>query len=90
MNNIRLAASLCSVYYAQPYVFQIIEKNLYDMAHFRGNLLFPGWFQVMTVVSWPVSDNFWIVSDCLDGFRFLRSFQVLVNTETFLYKKSVG
>ena len=72
MNNIRLAASLCSVYYAQPYVFQIIEKNLYDMAHFRGNLLFPGWFQVMTVVSWPVSDNFWIVSDCLDGFRFFE------------------
>ena len=39
---IRLAESLYSVSYVQPYVFQIFEENLYDMAHFRGCRLFPG------------------------------------------------
>ena len=32
---IRLAEYLCSVNYVQPYVFQILEENLYDMAAFR-------------------------------------------------------
>ena len=51
--NIQLAESLFSVDYVQPCVFQIPEENLYDMAHFRGSRLFPGWFQVMSVVSVP-------------------------------------
>ena len=33
---IRLDESLCSVNYPQPYVFQILEENLHDMAHFKG------------------------------------------------------
>ena len=59
---IRLAESFYYVNYVQSYVFQILEKNLQDMAHFRGYWLFPGWFQVMSVVSWLVSDSFWMVS----------------------------
>ena len=27
-------------------VFQILEKNLHDIADFRGHRLFPGWFQL--------------------------------------------
>ena len=54
---IRLDETLCSVNYVQPYMLQILEKNLHDMAHFRGYRLFPGWFQVMPVVSWLVSDS---------------------------------
>ena len=49
---IRLAESLCSG--NNHNVFQILEENLHDMAHFRGFRLFPGWFQVMSVVSWLV------------------------------------
>ena len=64
--HIRLAETLCSVNYVQPYVFQILEEILHDMAHFRGYRLFPGWFQVMSVVSWLVSDSSWMVSG---GFR---------------------
>ena len=48
---------LCAVNYVQPYVLQILEKNLHHMAHFRGYQLFPGWFQVIAVVSWHVSDS---------------------------------
>ena len=48
----RLAESLCSANYVQPYVFQTFEENLYDMAHFRVYQLFLGWFQVLSVVSW--------------------------------------
>ena len=59
---IRLAESLCSVNYVQTYAFQIREENLHNMAHFRGYRLFPGWFQVMLVVSCLVSDNSWMVS----------------------------
>ena len=50
-------------------VFQILEENLHDMAHFRGFRLFPGWFQVMSVVSWHVSDSSWMISG---GFRWFR------------------
>ena len=50
-------------------VFQILEENLHDMAHFRGFRLFPGWFQVMPVVSWLVSDSSWILSG---GFRWFQ------------------
>ena len=46
-----LAKSLFSVNYVQIYVFQIREEDLHDMAYFRGYRLFPGWFQVMSVVS---------------------------------------
>ena len=74
---IRLAESLCSVNYVQTYVFQILEENLNDMAHFRGYRLFPGWFQVMPVVSWLVSDSFWMVSG---GFRL---FQVVSACSSF-------
>ena len=52
---IRLAESLCSVNYVQPYVFQILEENLHDIVHFREYQLFPGWFQLISVVSWLVS-----------------------------------
>ena len=31
---IRLAESLCSVNYVQPYMFQILEENLYDYGSF--------------------------------------------------------
>ena len=31
---IRLAESLCSVKYVQPYMFQILEENLYDYSSF--------------------------------------------------------
>ena len=67
---IRLAESLCSVNYVQTYVFQILEENLNDMAHFRGYRLFPGWFQL-------VSDSFWMVSG---GFRL---FQVVSACSSF-------
>ena len=43
-------------------VFQTVEENLHDMAHFRGYRLFPDWFQLMSVVSLLVSDNSWMVS----------------------------
>ena len=59
---IRLAESLCPVNYVQPYVFQILEENLHDMANFRGYRLFPGRFQVMSLVSWFVLDSSWMVS----------------------------
>ena len=72
-----LAEYLCSVNYVQTYVFQILEENLNDMAHFRGYRLFPGWFQVMPVVSWLVSDSFWMVSG---GFRL---FQVVSACSSF-------
>ena len=74
---IRLAETLCSVNYVQPYVLQILEKNLHDMAHFRGYRLFPGWFQVMSVVSRFVSDSSWMVSG---GFRW---FQVVPGRSSF-------
>ena len=51
---IRLAESLCSVNYVQPYMLQTLEENLYHMIHFREYRLFPdlfhivpGWFQVV-------------------------------------------
>ena len=58
---IRLAESLWSESHVQPYMFQILEENLYDfgeMFHFAKYWLFLGWFQVMSVVSWLVSGNF--------------------------------
>ena len=51
---LRLAELLCSENYVQPYVFQIFEESLYDMAHFRGYWLFSGWFQVMLIVFYVV------------------------------------
>ena len=74
---IRLDETLCSVNYVQPYVLQILEKNLHDMANFRGYRLFPGWFQVMSVVSRFVSDSSWMVSG---GFRW---FQVVPGRSSF-------
>ena len=74
---IRLDETLCSVNYVQPYVLQILEKNLHDMANFRGYRLFPGWFQVMSVVSWLVSDSSCMVSG---GFRW---FQVVPGRSSF-------
>ena len=58
---IRLAESLWSESPVQPYMFQILEENLYDfgeMFHFAKYWLCLGWFQVMSVVSWLVSGNF--------------------------------
>ena len=63
--------------YLQTYMFQILEENLHDMAHFSGYRLFPGWFQVMSVVSWLVSDSFWMVSG---GFKW---FQVVPGRSSF-------
>ena len=74
---IRLDETLCSVNYVQPYVLQILEKNLHDMAHFKGYRLFPGWFQVMSVVSWLVSD-----SSCMVSGSF-RWFQVVPGRSSF-------
>ena len=74
---IRLAESLCSVCFIQPYVFQILEENVYDMNNFRGYRSFPGWFQVMSVVSRLVSDSSWMVSG---GFRW---FQVIPGRSCF-------
>ena len=42
---IRLAESLCFVNYVQPYMFQILEENLYDY----------GTFYEISVISWLVS-----------------------------------
>ena len=82
---IRLAESLCSLNYVQTYVFQIREENLHDIAHFRGYQLFLGWFQVMSVVSWLVSDNSWTVSgDFYMVSGRSRLFLVLVSTQTSL------
>ena len=58
-------------------LFQIVEENLHDMAHFRGYRLFPGWFQVISVVYWLVSDSSWMVSD---GFKL---FQVVTGCSWF-------
>ena len=66
---IRLAESLCSVNYVQPNVFQILEENLYDMADFMRIWLLPGWFQVMPVVSWLVSDSSWMISSLFIWFQ---------------------
>ena len=66
---IRLAESLCSVNYVQPNVFQILEENLYHMADFMRIWLFPGWFQVMSVVSWLVSDSSWMISSLFTWFQ---------------------
>ena len=55
--------------FAQTYVLQIIEENLYDMAHFRGYWLFFGWFQVMSGVFWLVSNSSWMISG---GFRWFH------------------
>ena len=74
---IRLDETLCSVNYVQPYVLQILEKNLHDMAHFRGHQLFPSWFQVLSVVSLLVSESSCMVSD---GFRW---FQVVPGRSSF-------
>ena len=74
---IRLAESLCSVCFMQPYVFQILEENGCDMNNFREYRSFPGWFQVMSVVSRLVSDSSWMVSG---GFR---RFQVIPGRSCF-------
>ena len=58
---IRLPELLCPAKYILPYEFQTLEENLYDMAGFREYRLFPGWFQMMLVVSWLVSDSFWMI-----------------------------
>ena len=52
-------------------------EKFYHMAHFRGYRFFPGWFQVMSVVSRLVSDSSWMVSG---GFR---SFQVVPVCSSF-------
>ena len=41
---IRLAESFCSVNYVQPYIFQILEENLYGY----------GSFYEMSVISWLI------------------------------------
>ena len=81
---IRLNETRCSVDYAQPCVFQILDKNLHDMAYFRGYWLFPGWFQVISVVSWFVSDSSCMFSGAFRRFQVVlgrsRSSLVLVST----------
>ena len=46
--------------------------TLYDMAGFRGKRFFPGWFQVMSVGPWLVSDSCWVDSG---GFTGKNNFQ---------------
>ena len=72
-----LAETLCSVNYIQPYVFQILEEILHEMARLRGYRLFPGWFQVMSIVSWLVLDSSWMVPGVL------RWFQVVPGCSSF-------
>ena len=69
--NIQLDETLCSVNYVQPYVLQILEKNLHDMAHLRGYRLFPGLFQIVPV---------WF-QVALDGFRL---FQVVTRFSKYI------
>ena len=69
-----LAELLCSVNYVQPYVFKILEENLEDMAGFRGYRSVPGWFQVMSVAFWLVSDSPWMVSGSFRSFQFVPRF----------------
>ena len=52
---IRLAESLCSVKYVQPYMFQILEENLYDH----------GSFYEISVISWLVSGDVSCFLACL-------------------------
>ena len=66
---IRFSESLCSGNYGQQYVFQVLGENLHDMANFRGYRLFPGWFNVMSVVSWFVSGSSSMVSGGFTWFR---------------------
>ena len=47
-------------------------ETLYDMAGFRGKRFFPGWFQVMSVGPWLVSDRCWVDSG---GFTGKNNFQ---------------
>ena len=55
---IRLAKSLCSVNYVQPYMFQILEKNLYGH----------GSFYEISVLSWLVSGDASCSLACLSEF----------------------
>ena len=69
---IRLAESLHSVNYVQPYMFQILEENLYNN----------GPFYEISVILWLVLGDVWLVSV---GFRWFqvvpgRSFLILVST----------
>ena len=50
-------------------VFQILEENLYDMTHFKECRLYPGWYQVMSVGFWLVSDSSWMVSGDFKWFQ---------------------
>ena len=67
---VRLAESLCSVNYVQPYMFQILEENLYDYDS----------FYKISVISWLVSAD---VSCFLVCHRLVcrsRLFLVLLST----------
>ena len=81
---IRLVESLCSV----NYVFQILEENLHDMGHSRGYRLFPGWLQVMSVVSWHVSNSSWMVSGSFRSFQFVPRFSKYI--EVLIKKCSIA
>ena len=74
-----LVKLLCSEN-VQLCVFQILEQNLHDMAHFRGYQLFSALFQVMSVVSWFVSDSSWMVSGGFRWFPIDSLLLVLVRT----------
>ena len=50
-------------------IWTILEENLYDMTDFKTIWLFPGWFQVMSAVSWFLSDSSWMVSSTYRWFR---------------------
>ena len=52
---IRLAESLCSVNYVQPYMLQILEENLYDQ----------GSFYEISIISWLVSGDVSCFLACL-------------------------
>ena len=52
---IRLAESLCSVNYVQPYLFQILEENLYDYAS----------FYKISIISWLVAADVSFFLVCL-------------------------
>ena len=78
---IRLAESLCSVNYVQPYMLQIHEENLYD----HGSV-----FEI-SVISWLVSGDASRFLACLRQFYIVsgrsRSFLVLISTSRRSYKK---
>ena len=81
---IRLAEYLCYVNYVQPYMFQILEENLYDYDS----------FYEISVISWLVSADVSCFLACRRQFQMVlgrsKVFLVLVCTYTFYKKQCIG